>query len=256
MLDFIGIGAQKSGTSWLYKNLSRHQRICFPAGKEVHFWDQHYSNGVSWYISLFEGEPTMIKGEITPSYAILDKRRIEEIYELNPKLKLFYIIRNPIERAWSSALMALERAEMCIDEASDQWFIDHFRSAGSICRGDYESCIRRWRDVFLVEQLLILRYESICRSPRGVLKECCEHLDIDGSVYDSVEESSLRQVVFEGSGHPIRPSLLPVLREIYENKILSLSLYLNEDLSEWMSLIANLEAMPRKRILDVGTSGE
>src|SRR5262249_41035314 len=38
--DFLGIGAQKAATTWLYENLKRHPEIEFPAGKEVHFWDK------------------------------------------------------------------------------------------------------------------------------------------------------------------------------------------------------------------------
>jgi hypothetical protein len=44
---------------------------------------------------------------------------------------VFYSVRNSIARAWSSALMALERAEMTIDDASHLWFLDHFKSARS-----------------------------------------------------------------------------------------------------------------------------
>ena len=40
MVDFLGIGVQKGGTTWLYHQLSRHPQIAFPGGKEVHFWDR------------------------------------------------------------------------------------------------------------------------------------------------------------------------------------------------------------------------
>ena len=40
--DFICIGAQKAGTSWLYYTLKEHPDIEFPGEKEVHFWDMHY----------------------------------------------------------------------------------------------------------------------------------------------------------------------------------------------------------------------
>lgn len=234
MLNFLGIGAQKAGTSWLYSNLSRHPIISFPAGKEVHFWDQQYARGVTWYKSLFDGEPKKLKGEITPAYAILDRGVIEQIYAINEDLKLIYIIRNPIERTWSSALMALGRAEMSVEEASDQWFIDHFLSSGSLRRGDYEKCIRTWRSVFPVDQLLILRFEEIKKTPKAMLKKCCQHLGIDGSVYDRIDEATLGKAVFKGIDYKIRPSLLPVLIDLYKKKILSLSEYLQEDFSEWI----------------------
>ena len=37
--DFIGIGAQKAGTTWLYRNLRDHPQIWMPK-KEVHYFDQ------------------------------------------------------------------------------------------------------------------------------------------------------------------------------------------------------------------------
>jgi hypothetical protein len=39
MVDFLGIGAQKAGTSWLHRNLSHHPQIWFPIVKEVHYFD-------------------------------------------------------------------------------------------------------------------------------------------------------------------------------------------------------------------------
>ena len=120
MLDFLGIGAQKAGTTWLYEQLRLHPDISFPAGKEVHFWDLQYERGIEWYRPLFTHDKCKCLGEITPAYAMLSKVHIEEIRDINPSLKIIYILRNPIHRAWSSALMALKRAEMTIDEASDQ----------------------------------------------------------------------------------------------------------------------------------------
>jgi hypothetical protein len=67
---------------------------------------------------------------------MLDEATIREIAGLPPNLRVIYSLRNPIARAWSSALMSLERAEMTIDEASPLWFLDHFKSAGPRRRGD------------------------------------------------------------------------------------------------------------------------
>jgi hypothetical protein len=38
--DFLGIGAQKSATTWLYKCLSEHPRIYLPLLKELHYFDR------------------------------------------------------------------------------------------------------------------------------------------------------------------------------------------------------------------------
>ena len=38
--DFLGIGAQKAGTTWLYHNLRAHPEIWMPPRKEIHYFDQ------------------------------------------------------------------------------------------------------------------------------------------------------------------------------------------------------------------------
>jgi len=238
MLNFLGIGAQKAGTTWLYEMLSLNPAIDFPAEKEVHFWNAQQGEGIAWYDSLFKnGKPEHIQGEITPAYALLNLDDIKKIHAHYPHLRLIYIIRNPIERAWSSALMALGRAEMLISEASDQWFIDHFNSKGSLQRGDYENCIRKWRRVYDSEQLLILRYEEIKNSPRDLLVKCCEHLGVKSDSYLAMnDEIFQKRVVPEGtqiSQYVLRPSLRPVLQEIYREKIARLSDYLAQDFSNW-----------------------
>jgi hypothetical protein len=238
MLNFLCIGAQKAGTTWLYEMLSLHTAISFPAGKEVHFWDAQQDKGIAWYNALFSNEKSgQCQGEITPAYAFLNVEEIKKIHAYYPRLRLIYMIRNPIERAWSSALMALGRAEMLIHEASDQWFIDHFYSQGSLQRGDYESCIRTWRQVYDFEQLLILRYENIIHSPRELLMYCCEHLGVESDSYLAMDESIFqRRVVPQGTRQTqdiLRPSLRPVLEKIYREKIMRLSDYLEMDLSNW-----------------------
>lgn len=235
MLNFLGIGAQKAGTTWLYEMLKLHADLEFPAGKEIHFWDAHRARGGEWYQLLFAGEtPGKKKGEITPAYAMLAPPLIREIRDLNPALRVIYIIRNPLERAWSAALMALERAEMSIEEASDQWFIDHFRSRGSLQRGDYESCLRNWRSVFTPDQILVLRYEMLCHEPLAFLEACCRHIGADPGFYSRAQPGIVAKRVFAGPDHPIRASLLPVLREIYHPRLRSLEAYLDIDLSRWL----------------------
>jgi len=109
--------------------------------------NQRHGRSVEWYKQLFANE-ACINGDITPCLWNSAYRSDSRNLDLMPHLRLIYLIRNPIERAWSSARMALGRAEMQQEEASDQWFIDHFKSKGSLARGDYETCIRQWRNVY------------------------------------------------------------------------------------------------------------
>jgi hypothetical protein len=234
MLDFLGIGAQKAGTTWLYEMLRLHPALRFPAGKEMHFWNMRGGRGVDWYQAQFAAqEPGARNGEITPAYAILPPPVIAEIRALFPALRILYIVRDPVARAWSAALMALARAELAIDEASDQWFIDHFRSRGSRARGDYEACLRNWRAAFGDEAVLVLRHDLIAAQPRAVLEAACRHIGVDPGHCAQIPAETLARPVFAGPQLPLRPSLVPVLREIYLPKIDALERYLGVDLGAW-----------------------
>jgi len=235
MIHFLGIGAQKAGTTWIYHHLSQHPQICFPAGKEIHFWDIYRKNGIEWWTGLFADDHHKRKqGEITPAYAMLDEAAIREIAILLPDLRVFYSLRNPIARAWSSALMALERAEMTIDDASHRWFLDHFKSAGSRLRGDYLSSIRRWQSVFSGEQFLTIIFDDIIRDPGGVLALLCLHLGVDPNWFGGVPSTELTMPVFPGPGRDLPEPLLASLRVLYKPMINPLSEVLGRDLSPWL----------------------
>ncbi len=174
--DFLGIGAQKAATTWLYENLSRHPQIAFPAGKEIHFWDERAGRAATAWLDLFPPVgPGTKQGEITPAYAFLGLDAIRELGAAVPDLRLFYSLRNPIDRAWSSALMELRHAEMTIDEASDQWFIDHFNSSGSRRRGDYAACLSHWQAVFPADRLHVILFDDLVARPGETLTRLAEH---------------------------------------------------------------------------------
>lgn len=237
--DFLGIGAQKSGTTWLYENLKRHPGIGFPADKEIHFWDRDLEKGVQSWLDLFVDADAQRKlGEITPAYAILDEDVVHQIAALIPQVRLFYSIRNPIERAWSSALMALERAEMTFDEASDQWFIDHFESSGSRRRGNYVACLDRWTAAFPAEQLHVILFDDIVSEPRSVISGVARHIGVDLEFYASIRDEDLAQPVFAGTGEQIRPQLYRYLEAIYAPDIEAIETRLKRDLADWRTVKA------------------
>jgi len=234
ILNFLGIGAQKSGTSWLYEKMRLHPHIAFPAGKEIHFWDRKITQGIGWYRSLFSGREFEgnLCGEITPAYSSLPIETIRKCHADFPDLRLFYLLRNPIDRAWSSAKMALARSEMEIHEASDQWFIDHFKSQGSLLRGDYETCLRNWLACYSREQMLICFFEELLEKPEVLLKKCFRHIGVSADLYDW--SADFKKPVRKGAVAEIPPTLRSVLEKIYHPKIESLQEYLGVNLSPWL----------------------
>jgi hypothetical protein len=213
--------------------LRQHPDIHFPIGKEIHFWDQQSHLGLKWYKGLFSDEKTC--GDITPAYAILPIETIECVYNAFPDIKLIYIMRNPMDRAWSMAKMALARAQMSLPEASDQWFIDHFNSSASLARGDYQSCIENWRRFFPAASMALFRYEHIVVNPRLLLCEICRHIGVDTNWINYLNDLSLGTPIFQSTPGPIRESLKPELRRLYSDKVKRLGDYLTDDFTNWLS---------------------
>lgn len=231
-LHFLGIGAQKAGTTWLYERLRGHPKLSFPAGKEVHFWDVYRARGLEWYRNLFAVADGRLHGEITPRYAILSPEIIHACHAAFPHLKIIYTLRNPIDRAWSAAKMELLKQGRSVEQASLAWLLETVMRQDSLARGDYETCIRNWLDVYPKASLLVLRFEDLVERPKTYLARCFAHLGVDD--LPATESSSLFEPVHQGQPGDIPAPLRSALRAEYSNKILSLADYLGEDLNEWL----------------------
>lgn len=198
---FLGIGAQKAGTTWLYGMLRRHPDIGMPEQKELHFWDRHEPDAaaVSGYLDSFAGLRGRARGEITPSYAILPAERIAAVRRHLPELRLLFVMRNPVERAWSQARMelarALHRGEAIPESAWSQWLTAQLGSASSLQRGDYAACLRNWLKHYPREHFLVTVHEENHRAPRDFLADCAQHLGVDPDFYSSLTSASLDETV-------------------------------------------------------------
>jgi hypothetical protein len=100
-LDFLVIGTQKGGTTSLINQFNQHPDI-FMCENELHFFDKiKYIENYEIYHKNFPVDLTkMFIGEKTPSYCYL-RFAIDRIYEYNPDIKLVFILRDPIKRAYS-----------------------------------------------------------------------------------------------------------------------------------------------------------
>lgn len=242
MLHFLGIGAQKAGTTWLYKQLASHPQVRFPAGKELHYWDLREAGRRDepdhWYQGRFPAPPSadIRQGEITPAYAALSAESVARIAALYPELRILFILRNPIERAWSAAQMALRGACLTNAEASDAWFLEIFRGRGSRLRGDYPRTLSLWRQHFGAEPVQVLDYEQIGAAPRTFLNQVATHLGLDPAPFAERAEAELAARIQPrySRSPPLRPSLIRPLCDQYREIMLQLSLESNVDVRRWL----------------------
>jgi hypothetical protein len=178
--DFIGIGVQRSGTSWLFECLKEHEGVFLPQ-KEVHFFNNKYERGVDWYESLFKiDDQDKARGEITPDY-LFNEYSIERIAQHYPNIKLIIILRDPFDRAYSAYSLFKSHGrfkDMTFEEAikKDKWILE---------QSLYSSQLERVFSLFPEEQVKIYDFEDISYRPLWLLRDVFEFIGVDANFQPS-----------------------------------------------------------------------
>ena len=98
---FLIAGAAKCGSSTLWYSLKSYPQIGMSSEKEPAFFTKIYCKGIDWYSSQFNMNSSCLTlGEATVEY-LVDPDAPVRISKLFPNVKLIFILRNPIHRAWS-----------------------------------------------------------------------------------------------------------------------------------------------------------
>jgi len=182
--DFIGLGAQKSGSSWIYACLYEHPEICIPI-KEIHFFsrERNWSKGYDWYESHFARCSQLQQvGEFSTTY-LFDERTPERIYTRYPGAKLIVCLRNPMDRAFSNYVNDIKSGAV----APNIQFMDALRQHTEyIEQGRYARQLQRYFNLFKSEQLLILIYEDIKSNPQAFIQSIYRFIGVDSRFVPSL----------------------------------------------------------------------
>lgn len=181
--DFLIIGVPRAGTTWLKKNMDKHPELFLPEisahdPTEIRYFNHKLNKSLKWYSSLFLPGKDKVKGEKTPGYCSISLQRIRLIYSIMPKVKLILILRNPIERDWSHAIMNLARFNKNeFKDIKDDHFFNHFERKKKL--SNYINIIENWSAVFPKEQIFIGFYNDIMDNPQGLLKRIFNFLEVN-----------------------------------------------------------------------------
>lgn len=248
LLDFMIIGAQKSGTTALSEFLDQHPNIQMALGKETHLFDGEQFDS-NWsadeisneYESFFpESANAELMGEATPIYLYFPEIA-ERLANYNPDLKLILILRDPTERAYSHYLMEYERG----NESKPFWLallLENYRIAQDKnprdessskrrhsyrSRGCYARQLENLLSHFPQEQILVLRNEELRGDHAETLKRVFEFLGVPETLVESQtifsRESTLSDV-------PISSYLL---RRSYRSELSALEQLVPFSVEDW-----------------------
>jgi sulfotransferase family protein len=202
--DFLIIGAQKCGTSFLYRFLVEHPHVKSAFVKEVHYFDLNFGKGNNWYRSNFplqmRNTRTYITGEASPYY-LFHPHAARRASMVVPDAKLLILLRNPVDRAYShyqhqvkrvtgearetlTFEEAIEAEERTLPAEVDRMLQDeHYESSSHrtrsyLSRGIYMDQLMEWSRFFPRRQMLVLKSEDLFDDTTNSLEHVLDFLAV------------------------------------------------------------------------------
>jgi len=197
-VDYIGIGAAKSGSTWIARCLAEHPQVFLADIKEIEYFNAYtniknkkfckiknaiipnkrFKKGINWYKKHFTAcKPGMIKGEFCNRY-LIDPVAPKAIKDTFPDVKLIVVLRNPIDRTYSHYLMRKNffkyETRSFEDAINEQPLYTE--------RGMYYTQLKRYLKYFKREQLLILFLEDIKKNPEQEINKLFTFLHVKTDV--------------------------------------------------------------------------
>jgi hypothetical protein len=256
--DVLIIGAQRCGTSSLYKYLGQHPAVIPSIRKEIEYFSTRYTEGLSWYRSHFPlRRPSALRPpitfEATPDY-MLHPLAAERAFALVPNARIIALVRNPVSRAFSQYghNLRLGHEPLSFDDAlaaeeariegeverllADPAYQAHpLRRHGYVERGKYDQQLLPWLERFPAERFHVVRSENFFTSPETVFQEILDFLDLPP--FQPAEFVNYSQPVKSASTHDHPPADTPKasehararLREALQPHVSGLQRLLNRD---------------------------
>jgi hypothetical protein len=172
--NFLFIGPDKSGSSWLFDILRQHPECYVPNCKDIYFFDRYYKRGMSWYLSFFEKAPSHVKavGELSHDY-LFSTDAARRIYKELPDVKIITCLRNPVDRTFSHYLYMIRsgRTLTSFEEALTKFpeLIDHIF---------YYKHLSVYFKIFQRPHIKVLFYDNLAKNPFLFAREVFDFLHI------------------------------------------------------------------------------
>lgn len=251
--DFVGIGVQKSGTTWVGDILNQHPDVMIKE-KELSFFTHRFHRGYDWYHDWFKDRESRMAGEITVSYMLLPRdhptrkefypkrnpRRAllfwrkqpsarDELHKMYPELKVFAIFRNPVERAWSQYWFWRNRKERFGKKTVP--FEQMFRDDGRWIRthGMYADHLTYWREKF--PEMGVYLFDDLKQAPEQLARKLYRFIGVDEDFQPVIAKK-----VNAGRYEPMPKDVRAMLINHYRDQVVQFAEMTGRDLSKWLQL--------------------
>lgn len=203
--DFVGLGAQRSGTSWWFRQITGHPDVVAPWGKERHYFDRFWQReftaaDADGYRRLFPRPDGALTGEWTPRY-MYDPWTPPLLSASAPEAKVLVILRDPWERCLSGIAHESRVLGRELRGANGDYLRLMIRG-DALHRSRYAGQVERIVRSFDRDRVLVLQYERCVREPEAELERTFRFLGLEAPRSGTIEQRA-------GAGRP-RDHDLPV----------------------------------------------
>ena len=181
-LDFVGVGAAKSGTSWLATCLGEHPELCLADPTCLNYFCEEMiwpefrvpaSLGAEWLADRFAHcKPGQRLGEVSPNY-LCDAHSPHLIFDHNPECRLIFSFRHPVDALTS---FYYQIAKESLVPETMEGFLEDYPEIRRM--GLYHLHVQVFLKVFPREQCLFLLFDDIQQDARAVLQRCFSFLGV------------------------------------------------------------------------------
>lgn len=219
MPNYLIVGANKCGTTLLRSYLQQHEEV-YIAPRALHFFDRddRYAQGIEWYRSQLQpGNQCRACGEKTPRYCFAPQAP-ERIRRHLPWVKLIWIFRDPVARAYSHYWQRLRRGmeRDCFEAAVERGLKTQYDGAASceiLARGRYAEQVRKYLEFFPREQMHFFVFEDFVRDPKPALRTLFDFIGVTPDVDIDAQSSPNKGYV------PRSVPLVWYSRKLFDNTV-------------------------------------
>jgi hypothetical protein len=171
--NFLFIGPDKAGSSWLHDVLIEHPDIYLTPAKDLYFFDRYFDKGVDWYAHHFtKAAEQKIVGEVCQDY-LFHPEAAERISQVLQAPRFMVTLRDPVDRAFSSYLYMLKMGEtpgtFAKALATRPELLDH---------GRYGTGLARFADRFGDDSVYVAVFDDLGADPRSFIERLLSWLGV------------------------------------------------------------------------------
>lgn len=188
-LDFIGIGAPKSGTTWLATILREHPEAFIPEGEELSYFNDkvpyfecifnNRSKGLAWYEKQFASAlPMQKKGEFSNVY-MYDLMSCKRIKDFAPDVKLIVSLRNPVKMIYSQFWYMKSSISCGLQASVPEELFTNPDLKNFLEMGKFGALLQPYFDLFEKENIHVVFFDDLAASPETTARDLYTFLGID-----------------------------------------------------------------------------